>query len=165
MLGDWKAQIARILFRDLETGTEKELYRFNNVLTISLSPDGQWLALRRHPESLMVMSVTGGEPRELYRLEDGYRLERSITWTADGKYILFATEREGQDKYDLCRIPAEGGEPQRLGLGMIPISNLTVHPNGRHVVFNSHGSAVNKPAEVWGMENFLPKGETVNKQK
>ena len=104
------------------------------------------------------MPVTGGEPRELCRFEKG-ELIFSITWTVDGKYILFAIKGPRQDKWDLCRIPAKGGELEKLGLEMIGIRDLSFHPDGRHIVFFSHGSTV-KPNEVWVMENFLPVTET-----
>ncbi|GAH85617.1 unnamed protein product, partial [marine sediment metagenome] len=64
---DSKAGIPKIVVRDLETGKEKELYQSVSEeyepFNISLSPDGQWLALRCiGPTSLKVMSVTGGKP-------------------------------------------------------------------------------------------------------
>ena len=99
------------------------------------------------------MPAAGGEPRELYRFEKiGYE-GHSITWTADGKYILF--EGEGPRYRELFRISADGGEPQKLGLEMNRFFNLSVHPDGRHIAFSSSGSNA-IPDEVWVMENFLP---------
>ncbi len=148
--------LCQILVRDLETGKEKELYRsssdeyFNNI---SLSPDGQWLALLSVLSSLKVLPVTGGEPRELCRFEG--RLDMSITWTADGKYILFAGERSGEQLQELYRIPAEGGEIEKLGLKMNQFFTLSAHPDGQHLAFSSGGPAA-IIHEVWVMENFLP---------
>jgi Tol biopolymer transport system component len=155
--------LCQIMVRDLEGGTEKELYRSSSDSygDISVSPDGKWLALHSEQSnnslrSLKVMPVTGGEPRELYKFEkeEGFR---SITWSADGKYIIFAKQplKQNDPKGELCRIPAEGGEPEKLGLEMIRINDLSVHPDGRHIVFSSPGSSVKFP-EVWVMENFLP---------
>ena len=97
------------MVRNLDTGAEKELYRFDTYINISLSPDGKWLA-SSHPKSLKLMPAIGGEPRELYRFKEEYNLERPVTWSADGKYILFSEKQAGQDGWELCRIPAEGGE-------------------------------------------------------
>ena len=145
--------LSQIMVRDLETGTEKELYQFNNYVNISLSPDGKWLA-SSHPGSLMLMPVTGGETKELYIFEEEYRNERPITWSADGKYILFEKKKSGQDGWDLCRIPAEGGEPQKLGLELKDgFMNLSIHPNGSNIAFSSREQP---NAEFWVMENFLP---------
>ena len=56
-------------------------------------------------------------------------------------------------------IPAEGGEPQSLGLTIDASPRvLSLHPDGRRMAFS-----VRQPnAEVWVMENFLPV-EKVNK--
>jgi hypothetical protein len=59
-----------------------------------------------------------------------------------------------EKKYELCRIPLSGGEPEKLGLKMeSPYVNLSAHPDGRHIIFSSR---VEDVAEIWVMENFLP---------
>ncbi len=145
--------IFKIFVQDLETGIEKELYRFDNHVIISLSPDGKWLACSQ-PLSLNLMPVIGGESKELYRFKPGYEQGRPITWSADGKYIIFSREKSGQNSWELCRIPVDAGEPQKLGLevesGFI---NLSAHPNGRNIVFSSSKTNTG----FWVMENFLPK--------
>ena len=164
---DRKAKIYQILVRDLESGTEKQLYRSDDPLNISLSPDGQWLALligSKKKPCLKIMPAAGGEPRELCRFEEEEGIKLGIvgaviTWTADGKYILFAMKNTKKDdpKWELCRIPAEGGEPEKLGLEMSgSFFNLSVHPDGRHIAFSSLEQS---SAEIWVMENFLPEIE------
>jgi Tol biopolymer transport system component len=164
-----KAKIFRIIVRDLESGTENEIYRSDDylrisLLRISLSPDGQWLALRIHSDEKVILKAipsVGGEHRELYRFEaeEGikFRARASITWTADGKYILFTMKDPKKDdpEWELCRIPAAEGEPEKLGLEMTRFKwySLTVHPDGRHIAFSSTEQS---SAEVWVMENFLP---------
>ena len=155
--------LCQILVRDLETGTEKELYRSSSefCFDISVSPDGKWLALgssqsNNYLRFLKVMSATGGESRELYRFKKGEGV-LSITWTADGKYILFVRAIP-RDQIELCRISADGGEPEKLGLEMLQIRSLSVHPDGRHIAFQSSGPS-SKESEVWVMENFLPVSE------
>ena len=53
----------------------------------------------------------------------------------------------------------EGGEPQKLGVEMKNILDLSVHPDGQHIAFRA---STNRPGEVWVMENFLP-GLTADK--
>jgi Tol biopolymer transport system component len=104
------------------------------------------------------MPVGGGEPRELYRFKEEYKNERPITWSVDGKYILFSKKEPGQDRWDLYRIPVEGGEPQKLGLGIENrFMNLSVHPNGWNIAFSSTEQT---NVEFWVMENFLPEIKT-----
>ena len=153
----------QIFVRDLESGTEKELYRSDDYLNISLSPDGQWLALlflSNEKPCLNVMPATGGEPRELCRFEEEEGIvfghNCSITWTVDGKYILFTMKNSKMDdaKWELCRISADGGELEKLGLEMSDsFFNLSIHSDGRHIAFSSRGQS---GSEVWVMENFLP---------
>ncbi|UCE48003.1 MAG: PD40 domain-containing protein, partial [Phycisphaerales bacterium] len=160
---DGKANIFQVISRDLKSGAEKVLYRSDGRFNISLSPDGQWLALiflSKEKPRLIVMPAAGGEPRELCRFEedDGFIFGSncSITWTADGKYILFAMKDSKIDdpKWELCRIPIDGGELEKLGLKMSgSFFNLSAHPDGRHIAFSSRGQS---GSEVWVMENFLP---------
>ncbi len=159
---DRKSNIFQVIVRDLKRGTEKVLYRSDDKFNISLSPDGQWLALivvYKEKPRLIVMPAAGGEPRELcsFEEEDGliFGSNCAITWTADGKYILFTMKELKKDdgKWELCRISADGGELEKLGLEMSNFFNLSVHPDGRHIAFSSSGQS---GSEVWVMENFLP---------
>jgi hypothetical protein len=91
----------------------------------------------------------------------------------DGRYILFGTRKRSPDHPDepvrvpapagggerrklyepveLWRIPAEGGEPQKL-LAIDEPRNLSIHPDGQRIAF----AAGEEASEVWVMENFLP---------
>ena len=158
-----------ILKRDLETGEETELASGvkPNFLsdTLALSPDGRSLAYThpwpesnpvKWPESnaVKVVSTAGGEPRELFRVEKPEIIHRPLlTWTPDGRYLIFAKGREGRKEIGLWRIPSEGGEPEKLGM-KIDQSNaeLRFHPDGRQVAF----TAKKEVDEIWALENFLP---------
>ena len=150
----------QILVRDLETGKEKELYRSVSdkyiPFNISLSPDGQWLALRCiRPTSLKVMPATGGEPRELPEFEKMATIHKPIAWTPDGRYIIFSGKNPGSGGHPLYRISVESGEIDRLGLKMSRYHSLSVHPDGKHIAFSCWGTT-SKSGEVWVMENLLP---------
>jgi len=150
---DFNNNIFKIFVQDLETGIEKELYRFDNHVIISLSPDGKWLACSQ-PLSLNLMPVIGGESKELYRFKPGYNQGRPVTWSADGKYILFSKKEPGHEGWELCRIPVDGGEPQKLELKIENrFANISAHPNGRKIAFSTSDETT---AEFWEMKNFLP---------
>ena len=73
-------------------------------------------------------------------------------WTRDGRYVLFVMGNRGQPgPTELWRVPAEGGEPQKL-LEMNGLSDISVHPDGRRIAFTGGSTQM----EVWAMENFLP---------
>ena len=95
------------------------------------------------------MPVTGGEPRELFVLkkEDF----GAIAWTPDGRQLLFVRRDFKGDKFELWRIPAEGGQPQRIGLVLHAMSQMSFHPDGQRIAFDAGQSK----QEVWVMENFL----------
>jgi Tol biopolymer transport system component len=112
------------------------------------------------------MPAPSGEPHELLRLEVPERFHRParLAWTPDGRYILFGKGKCSTDQplyadepLELWRVPAEGGEPQKL-LAMDGLRHISIHPDGQRIVFTG-GKAV---SEVWVMENFLP-GFTADK--
>ena len=157
-----------LLGRDLETGREKELYRVSpaSPSSLALSPDGRTLAFAfedraRRSDILMLLPATGGEPRELFQGGGAFAWIGVLAWTPDGRHLVFG--RQGhppEPKVELWRIPAEGGEPQRLGLAMAGLRNLSFHPDGRRIVFSA-GSPFG--AEVWVLENFLPELKAAKK--
>ncbi|HUU13614.1 MAG TPA: hypothetical protein VM182_07875, partial [Terriglobia bacterium] len=151
----------RILSRNLTTGEEKQLYTGDpesGSLSISLSPDGRWLAFINLDKKkvLRVMPASGGDPKELLRFEEERSYSGFIEWTADGKYILFPRLQPGKDNLrSLWRIAADSGEPQQLNLVMAGFEDLSVHPDGEHLALSSPGFTMKRPS-VWVMENFLP---------
>jgi Tol biopolymer transport system component len=80
------------------------------------SPDGQMLAFVRgvseRVDDIYLMPAGGGEPRRL--TFDNQRIV-GVTWTPDGRSIVFSSGRGGMN--GLWRISAVGGEPQPLGVG------------------------------------------------
>lgn len=149
----------RILSRDLATGEEKQLYAGPDRTMFSISPDGRWLAMidQGKKKVLRIMPTSGGEPKELLRFEEARSYFGSLEWTADGKYILFPRIHPANDypRFALWRIAAEGGEPQELNLVMATFQDLSAHPDGTHLAFDSTGFTLKRPA-IWVMENFLP---------
>lgn len=159
----------RIVTRDLETGEEKELYRAVPpaqvhhwpTSNLAVSPNGQRLAFVwtdaknvERTTALMVLSTAGGEPRELLRAQapEGISVP---AWTPDSRHIIYARSVVGEKrKFELWRISAEGGEPQKLGLvmeGLEPFG-LSVHPDGKRIAF----TAGTEREEVWVLKDFLP---------
>jgi Tol biopolymer transport system component len=155
--GDNQKGPYRILSRNLTTGEEKQLYAGDSG-AFAISPDGRWLALINQDKKkvLQVMPLSGGEPKELLRFEEKRSYFCSIEWTADGRYLLFPRLHPAKDEqqFALWRIAAEGGEPQELNLVMAYFEDLSAHPDGQHLAFDSPGFTRKFPT-VWVMENFL----------
>ena len=52
---------------------------------------------------------------------------------------------------ELWSIPATGGAPRKLNLG-VKVKHLSLHPDGRRIAF----TAGKTDGAIWVMENFLP---------
>lgn len=94
------------------------------------SPDGKTLVFKRgsgiDPADIYLISVAGGEPK---RLTFDNAPTFQTLWMADGKEILFLSNRGDTGRTYLWRMPAIGGEPvrveiapQRIGIGNVAIS-------------------------------------------
>jgi len=151
----WKEKIFRIIRYDIDTQQKKEIYRSDwQIFRMDLSPDGKQLVFYEGKDSaLKTISVDGGQPRVLLKLEDG--AVNSMAWSADGKNIFFSKTLEGTKtgKCELWRIPSEGGEPEKFDLAVEGLIDLNIHPEGSLLAFTLWHVA----EEVWVMENFLPK--------
>ncbi|MGD2217031.1 MAG: hypothetical protein PVJ64_09750, partial [Gemmatimonadales bacterium] len=150
----------RIVTRDLESGSEQVLYRAPEPAlmgpgNIALSPDRRKLALYLAPEdttkasSLMLVPVAGGTPRELHRFASDAPGPSNLTWTPDGRHLVYTTS---WDAAGLWRLPVEGSVPERLEWeGMDEQRDIRFHPDGQRIAFTAGGYAF----EIWVMENFL----------
>ena len=50
-----------------------------------------------------------------HRVKEYFALGLDAVATPDGRYILFGRRKDDQSRMiEICRIPAEGGEPQKL---------------------------------------------------
>jgi Tol biopolymer transport system component len=155
----------RLLAHDLQSGQETVIIEKQGLLHGVMSPDGRRLLLsvaENNAAVLIVMPAAGGEGRELVRI--GGKEEApywgSPWWTPDGRYVSFMKAVEGDAKvrtegrrWQIWRVPAEGGEPQGLGLVVgRQIGGLRPHPDGRQLATTDFKVSL----EVWVMENFLP---------
>jgi Tol biopolymer transport system component len=146
-----------VTVRDLQSGRETTLLRGKNLKFVSVSPDGQRLALvgsDNTTQVLFVMPAAGGDAREIARIDGAEAYWRvPAVWTPDGRHVVFVKGLKGRgESAQLWRVSAEGGEPERLGLTVDGLWSLRLHPDGRRVAL----STWQPKFEVWAMENFLP---------
>jgi len=89
------------------------------------SPDGREIAFtsrRRGNRDVWIVDAEGGEPRQVtVDLAD----ETIVDWSPDGRWLAFASRRR------LFRIPAAGGEPERLGERLFGSWGARLSPDGK----------------------------------
>jgi Tol biopolymer transport system component len=151
----------RLVARDLKSGEETTVVERQSSFQAALSPDGQRLVMAAGENKHFVLSVlpiTGGEARELLRIDP----EKEVPfggwpwWSPDGRYVYLLKGVRGKtpDEWHLWRVAAEGGAPQQLKLIVgRQMGGLRMHPDGRRLATTDF--KVN--LETWVMENFLPK--------
>jgi len=154
-------RLRTIVLRNIDTGVEEELWagKSRELTTISVSPDGRWLAMLGGglERALKVMPASGGRPRVVHEFTQVNYLWSWHEWSADGRSILLPKPPPSGEKlkWDIWRIPVDGGEPQRLGVEVPQPWQLSAHPDGRHVALSCQGATHGHP-QIWVMENYLP---------
>jgi len=96
----------------------------------AISPDGSTIAFN-YKGDIYSVSSNGGQARVLTTHQDH---DFMPTWSADGKTIVFASNRHGN--YDLFSMPAEGGKATRLTFHSASDYPCSIDQNGT-VFFNS----------------------------
>jgi len=156
-----------LVAHDLKSGKETIVSEKKGLYAGLVSPDGQRLLIavsEGESQVLLVMPATGGEARELVRVngEKEVPFWGSPAWTPDGRYVAFLKSVKGEAQipykdrqWQLWRVAIEGGEPQYLGLDFTGqlTGELRLHPDGHHVAIDY----IKLNMEVWVLENFLPK--------
>ena len=94
----------------------------------------------------MVIPSRGGEARELVRVEHSNHL----SWTSDGRYLLFFLRNDNGRRRTLMRVPREGGNAQRLWESEERMPGLSPSPDGRRVAYFTQENE----AEIWVLENI-----------
>jgi TolB protein len=101
------------------------------------SPDGQqvcFVSRRDGNKALYVISAAGGEMRKIRTA--GVMNATEPDWSPDGKTIVFTTQT-GANSFEICTVPAEGGEAARLVAGEDP----SWAANSRTVIFARRSGA------------------------
>ena len=96
-------------------GEARQLTTGGHETSPVFSPDGQWVAFSGQydgNQDVYVMPAAGGEPR---RLTWHPGQDAPVSWTNDGKRVLFVSNRDAfADITRLYTIPVEGGVPEVL---------------------------------------------------
>ena len=103
------------------------------------SPDGREIALTR-TDGIVIVAVEGGQERRLTTGSSDFE----CFWSPDGRWLVFNSFRNGA--LGQWRVPAAGGEPERLtkGAGSWPRWS----PDGNEIYFIGRAALANN---VWAV--------------
>jgi Tol biopolymer transport system component len=167
-IGDRAGKACSVFVHNFESGREERLSGSpDDAYEIDISQDGKRLVLlnRERKRVIRIMPTSGGEPREIYSFEQEGNHIITPAWSADGRYIYFPKlQKFHGDLWDLYRVSVDGGEAQKIDLAMAQPRHLSVNPDGQYIAFSSMG-ANPEQAQVWVMENFLPKEKSAGLSK
>ena len=121
--------------------TAEDLYQFNTVTEVRISPDGKNVVytvqrVDRKTEkkytSLWVTDTGNGESRQF---TTGDQHDGSARWSPDGSQIAFLSDRGDKEKpAQIYIIPFTGGEANRLTQIEGEISDLSWSPDGKKLL-------------------------------
>ncbi len=98
---------------DLKSGKNQKFYD-GDAVQPSWSPGGKWIAywglpMRTGQRAIWTISATGGKPNKI--TNDDY-INWSPTWSADGKYLYFSSNRGGSMNLWKVKINESSGETE-----------------------------------------------------
>jgi dipeptidyl aminopeptidase/acylaminoacyl peptidase len=127
--------------RKPRTITAEDLYQFNTISDVRISPDGYHVIytvqrIDRRTEkkytNLWLAPTTKGEPRQF---TTGDQHDGGGRWSPDGSQIAFLSDREDKEKpAQIYLIPLSGGEASKLSQIDGEISNLNWSPDGKRLL-------------------------------
>ena len=118
-----------------------DLTALHRLSDVHLSRDGQWLAYvvsdvdskeNRLDSDIWLIPAAGGTPR---RLTSSPRHDRHPTWSPDGKWIAFESNRDGE--FQIYVISTSGGEARPITQIATGAHQPVWSPDGHHLAFVS----------------------------
>jgi dipeptidyl aminopeptidase/acylaminoacyl peptidase len=120
--------------------TAEDLAAISVVDRPRLSPDGETVAYavttpdlagKAYRSAIWTVPFAGGEPR---RLTSGSGRDRGATWSPDGRWLAFLSDREGE-RGQIHVLPIAGGEARRITSGLKGIEGITWSPDSGRLAF------------------------------
>jgi TolB protein len=133
----YKLNHADIFYHDLSSGSRRAFARYGGSnISPAVSPDGSRVAMILSKDGWTDLYVCNSDGSGLKRLTKSPQDESSPCWSPDGKWICYAAKVG--ERRALWKIPAGGGEGQRLNTGGLPSpSEPDWSPDNQWIAFTS----------------------------
>ena len=147
----------QLIKRELAGGQEEiilkdEILSSDNYI-LDLSPDGKNLLFCNY-DKIYIIPTFPGKIFSIVNVNtttDGQSIiYNSAVWSPDGNYIFY-TENGRKDGSVLWRTSVEGKNPKEVWHSKVPISSISIHPDGEEIVVTT----LEEVAEIWKVENLL----------
>lgn len=121
--------------------TFNDLVAFHRLSNPRVSPNGQWVvytvsdvdqAANRTTSALWLAPADGGAPR---KLTSGARKDHHPSWSPDGRWIAFASDRDGD--VQIYTIAVDGGEARKFTSVAVEADSPVWSPDGARIAFIS----------------------------
>jgi len=163
---NWMPDGRTLIYNISGAGPNKGLLRYHDLVTGAITPvetgacihnnndhvlsfDGQRLGVSNHvPEegnrsAIFTLPAAGGVPKRLTPNSPSYL----HGWSPDGQWLVYTGGRN--DKYDIYKIPAAGGDEVRLTTTPGLSDGPEFSPDGQYIYFNS---ARTGSMQLWRMK-------------
>jgi len=131
------------------------------IYKLKLSPDGEKLAFLTGTgeianefyklTQLKILDLKSKKAKTIAERKDGYMYKYRLAWSADGKQILTAIEKDKKSKFILQ--PVDGSDAYEVDLEFEESKFprfIAVHPKGKTIAYSSG----RRRTDIWVMENL-----------
>lgn len=126
---------AAVVTPQAPTMTMERVTNNGKTFTGAVSPDGRFVAYGVRDGETQTLWIKQLATNTAVRLRPAERIYYArVTFSPDGNYVYYSAALHGEPNvFDLYRVPAIGGEPQKIAADME--GGFAVSPDGREVAF------------------------------
>jgi Tol biopolymer transport system component len=161
-IGSAQESEQKVIRLDVQTRVATELRTISfpdtrEIMALAVSPDRTRLAMTLQGGVVQIMPAEGGQTHVLWtpeKPEGGGQLRQALSWTRDGRFLLFA-RGDGL----LWKAPVAGGPAEKV-LDYEYVQSPSLHPDGKRLLFTSVGSPgafsnARNSRSVWVIDRVL----------